>query len=103
MLTHFWQDSEINQMPKEGLLGRYSIPKGYVNGTQMCKANGKFLADYIKLKSTKQYLQALSNDMKILISSLIVEIEAYGKEQGTWIHPEIAIDLARWVSVEFRI
>ncbi|WP_341531333.1 KilA-N domain-containing protein (plasmid) [Nostoc sp. UHCC 0302] len=103
MLTHFWQNSEINQMPQEEVISKYTIPKGYVNATQMCKANSKFLADYIKLKSTKQYLQALSNDMKILISSLMIEIEAYGKEQGTWIHPEIAIDLARWVSVEFRI
>ncbi|MEH1961706.1 MAG: KilA-N domain-containing protein [Nostoc sp.] len=41
--------------------------------------------------------------MGIPISSLIIEIEGYGKEQGTWVHPEIAIDLARWVSVSFRI
>jgi hypothetical protein len=103
MLTHFWRDSEINQMPQDGQIGKYSIPKGYVNGTQMCKANNKFLADYTKLKSTKQYLQALSNDMKILISSLVIEVQGHGSEQSTWIHPEIAIDLARWVSVEFRI
>lgn len=68
MLTHFWHDSEINQMPQDGEIGKYAVPKGYVNASQMCKANGKFLADYTKLKSTKQYLQALSNDMKILIS-----------------------------------
>ncbi|MCG6137186.1 MAG: KilA-N domain-containing protein [Nostoc sp. LLA-1] len=103
MLTHFWRDSEINQMPQDGQIGKYSIPKGFVNGTQMCKANNKFLADYTKLKSTKQYLQALSNDMKILISSLVIEVQGHGSEQSTWIHPEIAIDLARWVSVEFRI
>ncbi len=103
MLTHFWHDSEINQMPQDGEIGKYTILKGYVNATQMCKANGKFLADYTKLKSTKQYLQALSNDMKILISSLVIEIQGHGSEQSTWIHPEIAVDLARWVSVEFRI
>jgi hypothetical protein len=103
MLTHFWRDSEIHQMPQDGQIGKYSIPKGFVNGTQMCKANNKFLADYTKLKSTKQYLQALSNDMKILISSLVIEVQGHGSEQSTWIHPEIAIDLARWVSVEFRI
>ncbi|MEH1962138.1 MAG: KilA-N domain-containing protein [Nostoc sp.] len=103
MLTHFWHDSEINQMPQDGEIGKYLVPKGYVNASQMCKANGKFLADYTKLKSTKQYLQALSNDMKILISLLVMDIQGYGSEQSTWIHPEIAIDLARWVSVEFRI
>jgi hypothetical protein len=103
MLTHFWHESEINQMPQDGEIGKYAVPKGYVNASQMCKANGKFLADYTKLKSTKQYLQALSNDMKILISLLVIDIQGYGSEQSTWIHPEIAIDLARWVSVEFRI
>lgn len=25
------------------------------------------------------------------------------ESQGTWVHPEIAIDIAQWVSVEFRI
>jgi KilA-N domain len=103
MLTHEWRDTQINQMTQDGEIGKYTVPKGYVNATQMCKANKKFLADYTKLKSTKQYLQALSHDMKILISSLVIEIHGHGSEQSTWIHPEIAIDLARWVSVEFRI
>jgi KilA-N domain len=103
MLKHFWHESEIHQMPQDGEIGKYPIPKGYVNATQMCKANGKFLADYTKLKSTKQYLQALSHDMKILISLLVIDIQGRASEQSTWIHPEIAIDLARWVSVEFRI
>ncbi|MBW4457578.1 MAG: KilA-N domain-containing protein [Nostoc indistinguendum CM1-VF10] len=103
MLTHFWRDSEINQMPQSGQIAKYTIPKGYVNATQMARANRKLLSDYIRLKSTKDYLQPLGNDMGIPISSLIIEIEGYGKEQGTWVHPEIAIDLARWVSVSFRI
>lgn len=103
MLTHLWRDSEINQMADDGEIGKYTIPKGYVNASQMCKANGKFLADYLKLKSTKQYLQALSDDMNIIISLLVIEIQGYGSEQSTWVHPEIGIDIAKWVSVEFRI
>ncbi|MHC5825604.1 MAG: hypothetical protein ACYT04_59580 [Nostoc sp.] len=31
-------------------------------------------------------LQAIGNDMGIPISSLIIEIEGYGKEQGSWVH-----------------
>lgn len=103
MLVHFWRDSEINQMAQDGQLGKYTIPKGYVNGTQMAKSNQKLLADYMRLKSTSEYLQALSHDMGIPISSLIIEIEGRASSQGTWLYPEIAIDLARWVSVEFRI
>ncbi|MEH1979317.1 MAG: hypothetical protein V7L27_08625 [Nostoc sp.] len=49
MLTHFWRDSEINQMPQSGQIAKYTIPKGYVNATQMARANRKLLSDYIRL------------------------------------------------------
>jgi hypothetical protein len=103
MLTHFWHESEINQMPQPGEIGKYSIPKGYVNATQMCHANNKSWGHYKEKKSTKAYWAALSNDIGIPISSLVIEVDGYGSSQGTWIHPEIAIDLAQWVSVGFRI
>ncbi|MBD2526454.1 KilA-N domain-containing protein [Nostoc sp. FACHB-133] len=103
MLIHKWRDSDINQMPEVGQLGKYSIPKGYVNATQMCHANNKSWGHYKERKSTKVYWTALSNDIGIPISSLVIEVDGYGSSQGTWIHPEIAVDLAQWVSVEFRI
>ena len=103
MLSHLWHDSKINQMPQDGQIGKYIVPKGYVNATQMAQANQKLLSDYMRLKSTKEYLQTLANDMGIPISSLVVEIQGYGSEQSTWLHPEVAIDVARWVSIPFRI
>ncbi|MBD2505554.1 KilA-N domain-containing protein [Anabaena azotica] len=103
MLTHLWRDSEIHQMPDDGEIGKYTIPKGYVNATQMCHANNKSWGHYKERKSTKAYWTALSNDIGIPISSLVIEIDGYGSSQGTWVHPEIAIDLAQWVSLEFRI
>ncbi|MGF1939267.1 MAG: KilA-N domain-containing protein [Nostoc sp. ChiQUE02] len=60
-------------MPQSGQIDKYAIPKGYVNATQMARANRKLLSDYIRLKSTKDYLQALENDMGIPISSLIID------------------------------
>jgi hypothetical protein len=103
MLIHKWHDTEINQMPEDDQLGKYSIPKAYVNATQMCHANNKSWGHYKERKSTKAYCTALSNDIGIPISSLVIEVDGYGSSQGTWIHPEIAVDLAQWVSVEFRI
>ncbi|MDZ8068531.1 MAG: KilA-N domain-containing protein [Nostoc sp. DedQUE08] len=103
MLIHKWHDTEINQMPEDGQVGKYSIPKGYVNATQMCHANNKSWGHYKERKSTKAYWRALSNDIGIPISSLVIEVDGYGSSQGTWIYPEIAIDLAQWVCVEFRI
>jgi hypothetical protein len=68
------------------------IEDGYVNLTQMAKANGKLIADYLRLDTTKAVLDKLSMDMGIPISKL-VQIRR-GKPvnlQGTWGHPKIAI------------
>ncbi|WP_414587044.1 KilA-N domain-containing protein [Scytonema sp. PCC 10023] len=59
-------------------------------------------SDY-KLKSITEYWQGLETDIGIPISSLILEIDGFGDEQSTWVHPEIAIDLGAWVSVPGRI
>lgn len=45
--------------------------EGYVNLSQMCKANGKLFADWYKLQGTTLYLQELESDMKISISDLL--------------------------------
>ncbi|ACC85248.1 KilA-N domain-containing protein [Nostoc punctiforme] len=57
----------------------------------------------LQRKSTKAYWLELSNDIGIPISSLIIEVEGRGSIQGTWVYPEVAIDLAQWVSIPFRI
>ena len=76
---------------------------GYTCLTDMAKAAGKLVADYLKTDSTQAYLQGLSDDMNIPISSLIRIVQGKGKKQGTWAHPEVAIDFAQWCNVSFRI
>lgn len=102
MLTHLWRDSEINQMADDGEIGKYTIPKGYVNASQMCKANGKCLTFYTHQKSTKLYFQALAKDLSIDISYLVIKVTGYRNQQGTWVHPEIAIDLAHFLGRPFK-
>lgn len=46
---------------------------GYINLTQMCQANDKLLADYTRLKSTKAYLEVISDDMGIPISQSLFD------------------------------
>jgi len=71
----------------------------------MCKACDKQWGHYAALDTTKAYWEALSADIGIPISGLVLSIKGGNTKQiqGTWVHPEIAIDLAQWVSVEFRI
>jgi len=76
---------------------------GYVNATAMCKANGKRWTKYRELNQTNEYLETLSTEDRIPVYGL-VESKIGGSEGGeTWIHPLIAIDLARWISTPFRV
>jgi hypothetical protein len=78
-------------------------PDGYVSLTDMAKASDKQVAKYLENQSTKLFLEGLSQDLRFPISSLIRIVKGKGKQQGTWAHPEIAIDFAQWCSVPFRI
>jgi hypothetical protein len=102
LTSHMFNGQAINQLSEDTVIGGVTIPKGYVNATEMCKANGKKLAGYLRNKSTEEFLIAMEDDMQICTSSLIIEIEAYGL-QGTWVHHLIALDLAAWISPKFKV
>lgn len=77
---------------------------GYINATAMCKAAGKLWADYRRLKVTAEFCQALSADMGIPITELIQSVMGGDPHlQGTWVHPQVAINLAQWLSPEFAV
>jgi len=63
--------------------------------------------DYQKLISTTKFFNALSADLgqhqdELVISTQGIEGEDR-RNQGTWGHPQIAIDLAQWLSPEFKV
>lgn len=99
IIKHQFQDHAIFQRSKDS----------YVNLTQMCGAGDKLVADYLRLDSTNEYLTALSAVTGIPITSEskalgLVQIKQGGnQQQGTWAHPEVAIDCAQWVNVNLRI
>jgi hypothetical protein len=73
--------------------------------SDMCKVNPKKKwSDYIRSRSTKEYIEALSQLLGITRSSLIIS-DNLGKmsERGTWVHIKIAMDLARWISPKFAL
>lgn len=80
------------------------VTDGYINATAMCKATGKMFADYGRLASTNAFLQELSSDMGIPISDLIQSAKGGQPHlQGTWVHPQVAIHLAQWLSPKFAV
>ena len=75
---------------------------GYVNATAMCKANSKQWNDYWRTDRATAYLEALCTETGIPVSSLCLSLKG-GSHQGTWVHPQVAVDLARWISAPFAV
>lgn len=79
-------------------------PDGYVNLTEMGKANNVRFADWSENDSAKEYLKALqeSNYAKNGNNSLITN-QGFGANKATWAHPLVAIAFAQWISPQFHI
>jgi hypothetical protein len=80
---------------------------GYVNATAMCQASSKRWFDYVRLDRTQAYVTALTAVVQIPTTGSDGLIQSHWGGtpdlQGTWIHPRLAIDLARWISPAFAV
>lgn len=70
----------------------------------MCKAAGKNFADYNRIGPTRAFLQELSAEVGLPIAELIQSLSGGTPSlQGTWVHPQVAINLAQWCSAKFAV
>jgi hypothetical protein len=81
---------------------------GYVNATTLCKAADKLFADYTRLAGTKSFLAELSLSMGIPIDDknqgLIISRPGSPESGGgSWVHPQVAINLGQWLSPKFAV
>ena len=74
---------------------------GYVLATAMCKANSKNWSAYRETDRCQEYIDSLADSSGIRGMDLIES--RGGNGGGTWIHPQLAIDLARWISAPFAV
>ena len=87
-----------------------------VNATDMAKPFGKRPTDWLRLPTTKAFLNSLSEVRKMHITPNIPDVgkSHFGfvvtkrggdkhAEQGTWMHEDVALEFARWLSPEFAI
>ncbi len=80
------------------------VTDGYINATALCQASGKQLGHYLANKNTQEFLAALSADIGIPISEIVIVTKGGNPQlQGTWIHPDIAVNLGQWVSPRFAV
>ena len=81
---------------------------GYINITNLCKAGGKEFKDWNRLDKTKAFLKALSTAVGISTAVLIQlgtgsKFGTTEENTGTWVHPQVAINIAQWISPQFDV
>lgn len=75
-----------------------------VNATEMAKAFGKRPNDYLSLPTTNELIKAItrkSGNSENQIVTTKVGTPQFGG--GTWMHEDLALDFAQWLSVDFKL
>lgn len=75
-----------------------------VNATEMAKPFGKTTKDWLRTTSSQEFISSLSAVRQILLTEM-VQVRQGGdpKLQGTWMHEDVALEFARWLSPKFAI
>lgn len=81
---------------------------GYVNATALCKAANRKFNDYRTNASTTGFLNALAAKTGIPVvegKQSLIESRPGSPETGggSWVHPQVAINLGIWLSPEFAV
>lgn len=98
------QQLELLDHQYGGEIIRQRSSDGYVNATAMCKAAGREWRRYRRLDRTDLFLGALVPATGKTSSELIQTFTGGNPQlQGTWVHPQVALDLAQWLSPEFAV
>ncbi|MGL5877656.1 MAG: KilA-N domain-containing protein [Xenococcaceae cyanobacterium] len=105
IVAHHFHNTQIDQITGFTEINGVTIPMGYVNATQLCNANGKRLNNWSRLKRSNYFLETLSISTGIPVGRLLIGNESVGinETRGTWVHPDVAISIASWVSPEFEV
>jgi len=83
---------------------------GYINLGELCATHGKQFYDWNRLKGSQEYLMALAetlaqSDTGICVTDglVISDFDNSGGKSGTWGHPLVAIEVARWINPAFGV
>ena len=76
---------------------------GYIDVTNLCTAGKKKFNDWNRLDKTKAFLKELSSSAGIPAVELITQNTGGNGNRHTWVHPQVAINIAQWISPQFDV
>lgn len=85
---------------------------GWFNATEAAKRFGKRPIDWLRLPETEKYIDALvkresqKSDVRKSHFTNFVKTKkgnSLNFEQGTWLHPKLAVRFAQWLDIDFAI
>ena len=75
-----------------------------VNATEMAKPFGKTTKDWLRTNASSEFINSLSAVRQICPTELVKVVQGGSPEQqGTWMHEDVALEFARWLSPAFAI
>jgi hypothetical protein len=100
-------DSEEYKLTPLELGNGYTIEHrdedGFINVTNLCKAGGKQFKHWKSIEKTKGFLRVLSSSVGHPTDELIKYNTGGNSERATWAHPQVAINIAQWISPNFDV
>ena len=87
----------------EGITITSRVCDGYVNASQLCQAGKRLFSTYFRRKRTKEFLKALEVMVQICTVELIKYMKGGNGERHIWVHPQVAINIAQWISPKFDL
>jgi len=99
------KDEQVYALTFNGVTVESRKEDGFVNATAMCKAGKKEFKHWKSLESTKELIKVFEESQILKVGnptfkSLEVDRGRYG---GSWIHPDLAVQLAQWISPKFAL
>lgn len=81
---------------------------GYLDATQIAKHYGKRPENFLRTEQNQEYISALAEHLGVTPKSVteknpLVIVKQGGRNQGTWLHPKLAIHFARWLDPKFAV
>lgn len=74
-----------------------------INATEMAKSFNKSCNDWLKTEQSKRMINAISTSKKIEVADLVRIINGGNSGNGTWMHEDVALVFAQWLSPEFYL